>query len=238
MLDDFVAKLIAGKYSIKNKGDPPDHTPEQGDFFRIILAHDRATNNPDSTYRSQFRTPAHDPVPQFCEIDGFNLPTLFGEHEDLTNSEVDVDNFKYSDLFDENGEVYTDTLRSSVDHGDMTVQDGHGCLMSLFDVYTESIIPSLFGSLTVMSALPSHHRRARPKTTGPPSDIKYTCIACAFSDFKTAHSLRRHMIRVHNLACDTLVQGRLFPHVGYAMHRPNARELYDFLVWYSQTAGQ
>jgi len=45
-----------------------------------------------------------------CELDGFNLPTLFGENEDLTNYEFDSDDFKYSDLFDENGEVYADTL--------------------------------------------------------------------------------------------------------------------------------
>jgi len=38
-----------------------------------------------------------------CEIDSFNLPTLFGESEDLTNYEFDIDDFKYSDLFDENG---------------------------------------------------------------------------------------------------------------------------------------
>jgi len=100
--------------------------------------------------------------------------------------------------------------------------------MSLFDVYTVSIIPSIFGLLTVMSAPPFHHRGARPKTTGPPSNITYACIACQFSDFKTAHSLRRHLIRVHNLAGDTLVQGRPFPHVGYVMRRPNARELHDF----------
>jgi len=100
--------------------------------------------------------------------------------------------------------------------------------MSLFDVFTVSIIPSVYGSLTVMSAPPSHYIGARPKTTGTPSNIKYACVACEFSDFKTAHSLRRHMIRVHNLACDTLVQGRLIPHVGYIMRRPNARELYDF----------
>jgi len=36
------------------------------------------------------------------------------------------------------------------------------------------------------------------------------------------------MIRVHNLACDTLVQGRPFPHVGYLMRTPNARELHYF----------
>jgi len=36
------------------------------------------------------------------------------------------------------------------------------------------------------------------------------------------------MIRVHNLGCDTLVHGRPFAHVGYAMRRLNVRELYDF----------
>jgi len=36
------------------------------------------------------------------------------------------------------------------------------------------------------------------------------------------------MVRVHNLSCDTLVRGKSFPHIGYAMRRPNARELYDF----------
>jgi len=51
----------------------------------------------------------------------FNLPTLFFESEDLTNYEFDVDDFKYSDLFDENGEVYADTLWSSVDHRATTV---------------------------------------------------------------------------------------------------------------------
>jgi len=49
----------------------------------------------------------------------------------------------------------------------------------------------------------------------------------------TLHALskilrRRHIIRVHNLACDTLVQGRPFPHVGYTMRRPNAREMHYF----------
>jgi len=84
----------------------------------------------------------------------------------------------------------------------------------VFDVYTVSVIPSPYGLLTVMSAPPFQHRGARPKTTGPPSNVKYARMACEFSDFKTANSIRRHMIRVHNLACDTLVQERSFPHVG------------------------
>jgi len=119
--------------------------------------------------------------------------------------------------------VHAETLWSSVDHGATTVRGGQVCLMSLFDVYTVSILPSPFGPLTVISALPPHHRGARPKTTGPTANVKYACVACAFDEFKTAHSLRQHMIRVHNIACDTLVQGRTFPHVGYHMRRPNAR---------------
>jgi len=35
-------------------------------------------------------------------------------------------------------------------------------------------------------------------------------------------------VQIQNLACDTLVQGRHFPHLGYIMRRPNAREMYNF----------
>jgi len=168
MLDDFVARLIAGKYSIQSKGDPPDSTSEQGDFLRIILTHERITNGPNRIHKHRNKTYEHRaPSTQLCKLDGLNLPTLFGESEDLTNYEFDVDDFNYSDFFDENGEVYADTLWSTVDHGAKTVQGRQGCLMSLFDVYTVSIIPSIFGSLTVMSAPRSHHPGARPKTTGP-----------------------------------------------------------------------
>jgi len=229
MLDDFVAKLIAGKYSIKSKGDPPDHTSKQGDFLNILFAHDRAMNSPHEENKRQRR--AHeqsDSTTQLCEIDGFNLPTLFGESEDLTDYEYDVNDFKYTDLFDENGEVYADTLWSTMNHRAMTVRGKRGCLLSLFDVDTVSTLSSSFRILTAMSAPLSHPRGARPKTTGPPSNLKYACVACKFSNFKTAHSFRRHMIYVHNLACDTLVQGRPFPHIGYVMRRPNARELFDF----------
>jgi len=174
MLDDFVAKLIAGKYSIQSKGDPPDHNSEQGDFLRILLTHDRYMNGPNNTHKPLSRTHEQgDSSTQLYEINGFNLPTFFGESEDLTNYEFDVDDFKYSDLFDKNDEVYADALWSSVDHRATIVKGGQGCLMSLFDVYTVSIISSLFGSLTVMSAPPSHHRGARPETTGPPNNIKY-----------------------------------------------------------------
>jgi len=169
-----------------------------------------------------------DLTPQSVELDGFNLPTLFGESEEHTNYEFDGNDLKYSDLFDENGEVYADTLWSSVDHGGMTARDEHGCLMSVFGVYTVSTLSFPFRPLTVMSVPPPHHRGARPKTTISTTNVKYACVACTFKDFKTAHSLRRHIIWVHNLACDTLDQGRPFPHVGYIMRSPNARKMHNF----------
>jgi len=101
---------------------------------------------------------------KLVKLDGLNLPTLLDESEDHTNYEFDNNDFKYSDFFDENGKVYADTLWTSVDHGDVTARDEHGCLMSVFDFYTVSTISSPFGPLTVMSAPPPHHRGARPKT--------------------------------------------------------------------------
>jgi len=86
------------------------------------------------------------------ELDTFDLLTIFREPHDLTNSDDDSDEFKYSDLFDENGEIHADTQWSSPDHGDIVVRDEHGCLMSVFDCYAVSIISSPYGPLTVMSA--------------------------------------------------------------------------------------
>jgi len=155
MLDDFVRKLIAGNYFIQSKGETPSYAFEQGDFLRLILTHDMTTS---SEFRRDYKSKSmlheqSDLAPQLVELDEFNLLTLFGESKDLTNYEFDVDDFKYYDLFDENGEVYADTLWSSVDHGDMTARDEHGCLMSLYDVYTVSTLSSPFEPLTVMSAL-------------------------------------------------------------------------------------
>jgi len=50
-----------------------------------------------------------------------------------------------------------------------------------------------------------------------------------FLRFKTAHSLRRHLIQVHNLSCDTIVQGHSFLHTEHVMRRPNDREKHQFL---------
>jgi len=100
--------------------------------------------------------------------------------------------------------------------------------MSVFDVYTVTTIPSPYRLRTEMSAPSPHHHGARPKTITPTPTIRYACVAYFFEDFKTAHSLRCHMIQVHNIACDTLFQGRPFPHVGHVMKRPNEREKCQF----------
>jgi len=100
--------------------------------------------------------------------------------------------------------------------------------MSVFDVYTVTVVTSPFGPLTEMSAHPSHPRGARPKTTIATPKVRYACVACEFQDFKTTHSLRRHLIQIHNISCNTLVQGRPFPHLGYMMRKPNERERHQF----------
>jgi len=72
------------------------------------------------------------------------------------------------------------------------------------------------------------HAFARPKDPPTAPRLKYACVAYEFSDFGTAHSLRRHLCRVHNLGCDTFVKGYPFPHTGYVMRRATAREREDF----------
>jgi len=51
-----------------------------------------------------------------------------------------------------------------------------------------------------MSAPPPHHRGARPRDTPHAPRVRYACVACEFEDFQSAHSIRRHMVRIHNLA--------------------------------------
>jgi len=46
--------------------------------------------------------------------------------------------------------------------------------------------------------------------------------------FSQPTASKRHMVKIYNIACDTLVQGCLFLHLGYVMRRPNARENYNF----------
>jgi len=100
--------------------------------------------------------------------------------------------------------------------------------MSVFDVYTVTVVTFPFGPLTEMSAHPNHPCGARPKTTVATPKVRYACVACGFEDFKMAHSLRQHLIQIHNISCDNLVQVRPFPYVGYVMGRPNERKKFQF----------
>jgi len=77
-LDNFVAKLIAGKFCIKSKGDTTDHTSEQGEFLKLLLALDRSSNNLSDAREAKYRFHEQSECTlQLCDIDGFNLPTLF-----------------------------------------------------------------------------------------------------------------------------------------------------------------
>jgi len=158
--------------------------------------------------------------PRIIELDGFNLPTLFGKSEDFTNNNYDDNDFRFSDLFDEHGEVLADNVWSAPDPRDQLVRDEHLYRMSVFDVYTVTISPSPYALLTEMSAPHYQHRGARPKTTVTAPKVKNACVACDFFDFKTARSFCRHLIQVHNLSCDTIVQGCPFPNTGHVMRRP------------------
>jgi len=180
MLDNFVKKLIKGIYDDQSNGKHSGHNHEQGDFVRLILTHDSIlTNSLGKTGRMIEGVPPEqgDLNPTIIELDGFNLPTLFGESEKFTNFGYNNNDFKFSDLFDEHGEVLADTLWSSEDSRDLLVQDEHGCLMSVFDVYTVTTSVSPYGLLMEMSSPPPQHRGARPKRTVPGLQVKYarTC---------------------------------------------------------------
>jgi len=139
MLDNFVKKLIKGIYVDRKNGRSSDHSHEQGDFLRLILTHDSIISDSQGhTDRRIKDVPPEqgDLAPRMTELDGFNLPTLFGESEDFTNFSHDDNDFRWSDLFDEHGEVLADTLWSSEDPRDLLVREEHGCLISVLDVYT------------------------------------------------------------------------------------------------------
>jgi len=231
MLDNFVKKLIKGIYVDQSNGKHSVHNHEQGDFVRLILTHDSMmSKSQGNTGRMIDGVPPEqgDLNPRIIELNGLNLPTHFGEYEDFTNFSYDDNDFKFSNLFDEHVEVLADTFWSSEHPRDLLVRDEHDCLMSVFDVYTVTTSIFLYRLFTEMSSPPPQHCSARPKTTVPGLQVKYACVACNFYDFKTAHSLRRHLIQVHNLSCDTIVQGRPFPHTGHVMRRPNDREIHQF----------
>jgi len=88
MFNEFVWKLIAGNYSIQSKGEDPDFASEQSDFVRLVLTHDMVTSGKhkkDDCKSKVIPFDQGDLTPKLVELDGLNLPTLFGEFEDHTN---------------------------------------------------------------------------------------------------------------------------------------------------------
>jgi len=218
MIDNFVRNLIKVVYARLRNGKHSELVSEHGDLIRLILIRDRFVEPPKKNADCRFEDISFergDSIPKVTELDTFNLLTLFGETDDSFKIDNDSDDFKYSDLFDENGEIHADTLWYTPDHVNYLVRNEHGCLMSVFDCYTVSVSSSTYRLLTVMSAPPPHHRGARPRDTPPAPRVRYVCVACELEDFQSAHNLHRQMVRIHNIACDTLVQGRPFPHLGY-----------------------
>jgi len=82
------------------------YASEQGDFVRIIPTHDLILSNEPKKAKCNLKTTSleqGDSKSKVFELDGFDLPTLFDEAEDLTHITYDSNDFKCSDLFDENG---------------------------------------------------------------------------------------------------------------------------------------
>jgi len=104
---------------------------EHGDLIRLILIGNRFVDQPKRNTDSR------------CE-------DISSERGDLALIDNDSNVFKFSDLFNKNGEIYDDTLRASPDHGDVLVRDEHGCLVSVFDCDAVSIIQSEYRPLTMM----------------------------------------------------------------------------------------
>jgi len=170
MLDNFVKKLVKVIYVVWSNGKRSDRNHEQGDFVRLILTHDSIiSKSQGNTNRRIKDVPLEQGglTPRMTELDGLNLPTIFGESEDFTNFSHDDNDFRLSDLFDEHGEVLADTFWSSEDPRNLLVRDEHGCLMSVFDVYTVTTSISPYRLLTEMLSPPSQHHGARHKTTVP-----------------------------------------------------------------------
>jgi len=124
MLENFVNKLVKGIDVDQSNDKHSDRNHEQGDFVRLLPTHDsivyKTKDNTDSRSKD-ISSEQGDSNNKIVELDGLNSPTLFGESEDFTNSSYDDNDFKYSDIFDEHGEVLADPLWSTPDPRDMFV---------------------------------------------------------------------------------------------------------------------
>jgi len=136
MLDNSFGNLNKGVYVSQRNGKHFELVSKHGDLIKLILTSNQFREPPKKNLDCRFEdisSERGDLIPNVSELDTFNLLTLFDEFDNLANVDDNSDNFKYSDLFDENGEMHAITLWSSTDHGDMLVQNAHGCLMSVFD---------------------------------------------------------------------------------------------------------
>jgi len=88
MLDNFIRNIIKGIYFSQNNGKHSELMSEHGDLIKLILTHDRFTGKPKKSADCRFEgisSERGDSTPKIIEIDGLNLPTFFGEPDDLTN---------------------------------------------------------------------------------------------------------------------------------------------------------
>jgi len=123
LLENFVRNLKMGVYACQRNGKHSELVSEHGNFIRLIPTHDRFVEPPEKNADCRFEdifSERGDLNSNAPELDTFDLLTVFGEPDYLTNLDDNLtnpDDFKYFDFFDENGEIHADTLWSSPNHG-------------------------------------------------------------------------------------------------------------------------
>jgi len=118
LFSNLVRYLIKYLYVNQNSGKSANIIAKHGDYIRLILTGDRFIDKPkkNSDPRSMSNPIEQiDLNPTVDELESFNLLTLSGEHDYSDSAVDDPDNSKSSDLLDEHGEIYTDTLWSPRD---------------------------------------------------------------------------------------------------------------------------
>jgi len=91
LFNNFIRYLIKGVYARQRNGKHSELVSEHGDLIRGILTGNRFVDQPERNTDSRYED-------------------IFSERGDLALIDNDSDVFKSSDLFNENGEIYDDTL--------------------------------------------------------------------------------------------------------------------------------
>jgi len=110
MFDNFIRSLIKGVYASQSNGKHSELVSEHGDLIKLILTGNRFLDQPKRNHDCRFEdisSERGDLIHNVTKLDTFNLLTLFGEPNNLTNIDNDSDDFKYSDFLDDfiNGEI-------------------------------------------------------------------------------------------------------------------------------------